>query len=333
MPSAFVTGATGFVGTNLVEQLLRGGWQVTALHRASSNVARLREQGVAIAQGDVTDAASVLAAMPDGVDAVFHVAASLSLWSRANEEQYRINVEGTRHMVDAALARRAKRFVHTSTIGAYGAHDEPITETTPSSAMTDSIGYMRTKFQAEQEVRRGIERGLPAVILNPANIIGPHDRKGFARIFSLILGGKLPGVPGGAGSFAHVVEVARAHLAAVERGRVGENYLLGGADATYLEMVQEMARLLGKRAPKRPVPAFVASAVGHLANFGSLFTGREPQITPEGIRLVSVRVISASDKAKRELGFVARPLREMIADSYSWLVSERLLPARGPAGT
>jgi len=327
--TAFVTGATGFVGTNLVELLFSSGWRVVALHRASSDVTRLRELGIEIAPGDVTDAASVLSAMPDDVDAVFHVAASLSLWSRAKDKQYRINVEGTRNVVDAALTRRARRFVHTSSVAAYGAHRERLTESSPSIAMNDSVGYIRTKYQAEQEVRRGLERGLPAVILNPANILGPQDRHGWARLFSLIEKRKLPGVPSGAGSFAHVTEVARAHLAAALQGRVGENYLLGGSDATYLEMVQEMARLLGRPAPKRPVPAFVAGAVGHLANFGALFTGREPEITPEGVRMVTLRVTCSSDKAQRELDYVPRTLKDMLTDSYQWLVSQGLLPSKG----
>jgi dihydroflavonol-4-reductase len=325
MKTAFVTGATGFVGSNLVELLVAGGWRVVALHRASSEVKYLRELGIEIAAGDVTDAASVLAAMPEDVDVVFHIAASLSLWSRAKDQQYRINVEGTRNVVAAALARKAKRFVHTSSIAAYGLHREPVIESTPSIAMNDSVGYVRTKYQAEQEVRRGLERGLQAVFLNPANILGPKDRHGWARFFSLIKNKKLPGVPSGAGSFAHVTEVARTHLAAAERGRVGENYLLGGCDATYLEMVQEMARLLGMPAPKRTVPAFVAGAVGYLATFGALFTGREPEVTPEGVRMVSARTTCASDKAERELGFVPRTLPDMIADSYRWLVSEGLL--------
>jgi len=326
MATAFVTGATGFVGSNLVELLVANGWRVVALHRASSDVKHLRELGIEIAAGDVTDAASVLSAMPEDVDVVFHVAASLSLWSRAKEKQYRINVEGTRNVVQAALTRKAKRFVHTSSIAAYGAHREPVIESTPSIAMADSVGYVRTKYQAEQEVRRGLERGLQAVFLNPANILGPHDRHGWSRFFTLIESRKLPGVPSGAGSFAHVTEVARTHLAAADRGRVGENYLLGGCDATYLEMVQEMARLLGRPAPKRTVPAFVAVAVGYLATFGALFTGREPEITPEGVRMCTVRVTCGSDKAQRELGFVPRTLPDMIADTYRWLVAEGLLP-------
>ena len=336
MKRAFVTGATGFVGTNLVELLVAQGWQVIALVRPASiakpRPAHLASPAVTVVGGDVTDAPSVQAAMPETVDAVFHVAASLSLWSGTRALQDRINIEGTRNVVAAALARRARRFIHTSSVGAYGLHDGEITEATPSNALTQSINYVRKKYLAEAEVRQGIERGLPALIINPANIIGPHDQHGWARLFLLVEAGKLPGVPGGRASFAHVTEVARAHLTAVERGTVGDNYLLGGADATYLAMVQEIARLLGRRGPRRAVPKLLLTLAGLAGTVSARFTGREPAVTPEGATMVAARMTCASAKAVRELGYTPRPLSEMLADSHRWLIAAGLLPSGAPTG-
>jgi dihydroflavonol-4-reductase len=204
MKTAFVTGATGFVGTNLVRLLLARGWHVRALCRVRPDGSLPRIEGVEVKAGDITDGAAVLAAMPDAPDAVFHVAASLSLWAGGRAEQDRTNVGGTREVVAAALERRAKRFIHTSSVAAFGLHDGRIDETTSSNAAAQTFNYVRTKFLAEEEIRLGIQRGLPAVILNPANIIGPDDRRGWGRLFLLVQAGKLPGVPPGRASFAHV---------------------------------------------------------------------------------------------------------------------------------
>ena len=326
MKTAFVTGATGFVGTNLVRLLRASGWKVHALCRKRPDGRAPTIEGVEVALGDITDQRTIEAAMPNDPDAVFHVAASLSLWSRRREHQDRTNIEGTRNVVAVALAKRAKRFVHTSTVGAYGIHRERVTEETRSNARSQSINYVRSKYRAEEEVRRGMERGLAAVILNPANIIGPHDTSGWAKMFFLIHSGKMPAVPSGKGSFVHVTEVARAHLAAVDRGRVGENYLLGGTDASYLEMVQEVARLLGRPIPKRAIPAFVLRAVGFAAGIAGRFSKAPPAITPETVALVTARVTCSSAKAERELGLKPRPLADMLADCHRWLVAEGHLP-------
>jgi dihydroflavonol-4-reductase len=327
MKTAFVTGATGFVGTNLVGLLLAQGWRVRALCRPRADGTLPSINGVDVHAGDVADGAAVLAAMPAEPDAVFHVAASLSLWSGGKAQQDRTNVEGTRQVVAAALERGARRFIHTSSVAAYGIHEGRITEATASNASAQTINYVRTKFLAEEEVRLGIARGLPAIFLNPANIIGPHDHHGWARLFLLVHAGKLPGIPPGNASFAHAAAVAAAHLAAVDRGRPGENYLLGGADATYLELVQQIARLVGRRVPRSTIPAFVMRTFGRLSELGARFTGKEPGVTAAGAAMVSARMTCDSAKAERELGYAPRSLAEMLADAHAWLVGAGHLPA------
>jgi nucleoside-diphosphate-sugar epimerase len=325
MPSAFVTGGTGFVGTNLILALVERGWEVTALHRSTSRLDALEGCPVRRAEGDVTNAESVLRAMPDDVDAVFHVAASISFWSRKNAEQERINVGGTRNVVEAALCRGARRMVHTSSIAAYGVHDAPIDETTAENASGSWIGYLRTKALAEVEVRRGIERGLDATIVNPSNILGPHDRTGWALVIRQIHAGRFRGVPPGGGSFCHGREVVRAHIAAWERGGTGENYLLGGTEASYLEMAGIAAELCGKQPPTRAVPRPMLKILARLGVAVATFTGGHPLITPEMAELSSRHMTCNSDKAERELGYRPVPLRDQLEDSHRWLSDSGLL--------
>ena len=153
----------------------------------------------------------------------FHVAGNTNLWSRRNHIQTRDNVEGTKNMVAAALKRQSKRFIHTSSTAAYGHHQQRINEETQSNAIQSPINYHRTKYLAEMEVRKGIEKGLDAVMLNPANIIGPYDYNNWSQLFILIDRQKLPGVPPATQTFCHVREVVKAHITAFYRGKKGEN--------------------------------------------------------------------------------------------------------------
>lgn len=323
--TAFVTGATGFLGLNLVEELLAQGWRVTALHRASSDLKYLRRLPAVRAVGDVTDAPSVRRAMPLGVDAVFHVAGDTSLWSRRDAEQDRVNVAGTRNVVGAALEKRARRFVHTSSISAYGLRSGRIDERAEQLGRVSPVNYERSKFLAEEAVRAGLARGLDAVILNPAGIIGRYDSRNYARIVNMVATGKLPGVPPGARSFCHARAVARAHVAAAGRGRTAENYLLGGTDASYLELVRAIGAATGRPVPARTTPAWALRALGAFGAMQGALTGRPPTLTPEAVRMVTGDVTCDCSKAERELGFRSVPLADMVADCVGWLTAEGLL--------
>ena len=325
MKNAFVTGGAGFLGLNLVEQLVAAGWEVFVFDRTMSNVEHLEKLPIRFVEGDITDSDSCERAMPENVDAVFHVAGDTSHWKLADARQTKVNVEGTRRMVSTALKRKARRFVFTSSIAAYGFQQGRITEETQSTALDSRINYFRTKRLAELEVHRGIEQGLDAVIMNPANIIGPYDDSGWARFFFLIAEGRLPGASPGRASFCHVREVAKAHISAFEKGRGGHNYLLGGADATFLELIQQIGELLGREVPKKPTPAFLLKAVGRLSLLGSYVTRKEPDLTPEKAALVSASLVCSSEKAEQELGYKSISLRSMLEDCHRWLVKENLL--------
>jgi len=326
--TAFVTGGTGFLGRHVVEQLAAGGWQVVALHRPTSDVRALKlYANVRLVEGAITDPESLARAMPEGCDAVFHIAGNTSLWSGGNAEQTRDNVDGTRNVVETAIAKQAKKLVHTSTQGSWGdVPESPFDETTPQRGGESWINYERTKYLGELEVMKGVERGLHACILCPGHILGRYDAHNWARVIKLVATEKLPGVPPGKGTWGHASEIARAHVTAVEKGRDGERYLLGGVDATYLEVVQIIARMTGKKSPRRTTPSWVLRIIGRVSEWGSYFTKKAPTITPE-IAAGTARppFLFKSDKAIRELGYRAVPLEVMLGDAYEWLKSENLL--------
>ncbi|MDF1819922.1 MAG: SDR family oxidoreductase [Alcanivoracaceae bacterium] len=324
--TAFVTGGTGFLGGHIIRLLREDRWEVVALHRPSSDPAPLAAMGATPVAGVMHDADSVTAAMPEHPDAVFHVAGNTSMWKRMNREQTRDNVEGTRALVSAALARQASRFIHTSSISAWGIQKDPINEETPSNAANDWINYNRTKYLAEQEVRAGIKRGLDAVILNPCGIIGPGDRHNWAQMIMLIDQGKLPGVPPGSGNFCHVMEVAKAHLSALENGRTGANYILAGVEASFLELARTIGFLLGRKAPRRAIPKPVLLAAGRIYPLLALFSGKEPDLTPEKVALVTNRVAADGTRAVAELSFnAAVPLQQMLSECIDWMRQEGML--------
>ena len=320
MPMAFVSGARGFLGGHIVDQLLEKGWDVTAVIRPRSDAAALQAKGVQVVQAPLDNATELALVMPAAPDAVFHVAGNTSLWRRGNAQQYRDNVLGTRAMVSAALKNVAGRFVHTSSISAWGIQDTPINEQTPSNAANDWIGYNRSKYLAEQEIENGIRQGLDAVILNPCGIIGAGDTHNWSQMITLIEQRKLPGVPPGGGNFCAVEEVARAHLTAVEKGVRGENYILAGVEASFLELANTIGRLLDRPTPRKPMPVWLLRLAGQVYAVGGLFTRQEPRLTPEKVALVTSRVHADGSKAVQELGFDATvPLETMLRRCIDWM--------------
>src|SRR5277367_976825 len=192
---AFVTGGTGFVGLNLVQQLIVAGWDVTALHRTSSDLTYLKAFRPRLATGSITEWSELKSAIPTGTDTVFHVAGNTNMWRRGNAEQTRDNVDGTRNVVEAALAKRVRRLVVTSSISAYGPVSGAVTEQTQSLASGSSVNYQLTKWKAQELARAALRRGLEVVIMQPGAIIGPYDLGTWSRLFVMVRDGKLPAVP------------------------------------------------------------------------------------------------------------------------------------------
>ncbi|WP_299941142.1 SDR family oxidoreductase [uncultured Microbulbifer sp.] len=326
MKHAFVTGASGFLGTNLVEQLCADGWQVTAMHRHTTDTRRLRSMGVALVEGYLEDPDSLRTAIPKNVDVLFHIAANTSLWRGGNAQQWRDNVTGSANIARVAREKNVGRLIVTSSIAAYGYHSEIITENSEKRADNPHHHYLYTKKRGELAVQREIALGLDAVFLNPCAIVGKYDTHNWAQTFFLIDQGQLPGVPPGYGSFCHAGAVARAHIDAVEKGRCGENYILAGTDASFLEFFGKIAELRHKPVPKRTSPAFVIHSVAWCSDLWSRVSRREPVITPQKATLVTGQVVASSAKAERELDYQSGvALETMLCECHDWLVQQKLL--------
>jgi nucleoside-diphosphate-sugar epimerase len=327
--TAFVTGGTGFLGRHIVEQLTSMGWHVVAMHRPNADIRHLVACNAELCVGSVTSTKAVQRAMPPSCDAVFHVAGNMSLWSGGDAEQTRVNVLGTRIVAQVALEKETKCLVHTSSVSAWGEQKIiPFDETAKSTAHRSPINYERSKYLGEIEVEKIIQKGLRAVFINPGAVVGRYDKTGWAKMIRLVQAEKLPGIPAGAVCWAHAEQVARAHIAAVDQGRLGERYLLGGVDATFVEAVALMGALTGKKVPDKPMPTWLVRVLGRVSEWGSLVSRKPPRVTPE-IAMLMRRPPQyfRSDKAVAELGYKAVPLFDMLRESYEWLRSEKIFDA------
>lgn len=321
MPVAFVTGATGFLGHHLLAALRAASWEVVALCRPGTDTQALEQPAVRWVSADLGAGRHVREAMPPNVDAVFHAAYNMSLWRGDAEEQTRLNVFGTRNLVRAALETRARRFIHSSSILAYGLHGGTISEDTPSRATRTPINLIRSFAHGEREVRRGLRQGLDAVILNPAHMLGAHDLHAWGRIIRLIQQRRIIAAPAGGGSFCHVEAVAQAHIEAVTRGRTGHNYLLGGVDLTYVRFLKMVGAALRRPTLSKPMPGRVLSGYARLQEVLYPLVRRNPDITRDMIHILSAHSYCRSHKAHKELGYKAIPVERMIEDSVAGLGS------------
>jgi nucleoside-diphosphate-sugar epimerase len=327
MRTAFVSGATGFVGLNLIEELLKRGWRIIALHVPSADLKFLSKFEVEKVCGNINDYQFLSDAIPYGVDAVFHLAANTSAWAKNNKQQYLDNVIGTQNMVNASLLKKVKRFVYTSSISAFGYHpNTTIDEHTESNALLCKMNYNITKFQAESIVKEAVKKGLNAVILNPCNIIGPYDTNNWTRQFIRpIYNNKLPAIPPGKAMWCHVKDVVDAHINAIDRGSVGENYLLGGTEARFIDVVNEIEKLLRKKESRFVQPKWVMKILVFVLFLKSKIDGKEPMLTKEKYNRAVGYIRCNYDKAVKTLDYKTSSLSAMIKDSYDWLKSENLL--------
>jgi dihydroflavonol-4-reductase len=326
MKSAFITGSTGFVGLNLIAELCTQEWEIHALHLPGEDLRYLSRFRVQPVAGNILDYHSLEQAIPENVDVIYHVAGDTSMWNKHNDRQFKLNVVGTRNMLKAAMGKKAGKFVHTSSISAYGYHpNRAISEQTESNAPACGMNYNITKNLAEQEVRYYADLGLPVTIINPCNIIGPYDRANWSQIIKAVRQGKLRGIPPGTGTFAHVRDVVRAHICAAEKGSPGENYILGGQVASFKEVINEIERLLGRKPSEKILsPSLLRFAV-LVSRIKSIMTGKEPDVTPAKYKRLIGHLICDDSKAVRELGFCTVSIKEMLTDSYNWLLKENLL--------
>ena len=319
-----VTGATGFVGAAVVRALERRGARVRALARASSPRRNLQGFTGDIVEGDMRDAASMSRALA-GVRTLFHVAADYRLWAPDPEEIIRNNLIGTGAVMDAALAAGVERVVYTSSVATLSLERTPADETVPLTEAGAIGAYKRSKVAAERLVERMVaEQGLPAVIVNPSTPIGPGDVRPTptGRIIVEAATGKIPAFVDTGLNLVHVDDVAEGHCLAMERGCIGERYILGGQDVSLRDMLAVIADLTGRKPPTVNLPRAPLYPLAMAAEAVARFTGKEPFLTVDALKMASHHMFFTSAKAERELGYSARPYREALADALAWFRAE-----------
>lgn len=324
MQMAFVTGSTGFLGLNLIEELAKGDWEIHALHLPNENLSYLSRFPVHAVSGDILDMDSLLKVMPEKVDAVFHLAGDTSTWSKNNDRQRRINVDGTVNVLDAAIKEKAGRFIFTSSISAFGFHDGPISEDTVSTAMESGVNYHMTKYMAEQEIKKHAGE-IRTVILNPCNVIGPYDQKNWAQTIKTVYQNRLPGYPPGLGTFAHVRDIVRAHIAAAEIESPRGQYVIGGTPARFEEIFNTIETILGKQHSGKVISKSKLWTAMYLFKLKSWIDKKEPLITQEKYKRLIGTQLCDDRAAIRDLGLKRTSLQQMFTDSYEWLLRENLL--------
>jgi dihydroflavonol-4-reductase len=315
-----VTGATGFLGTNLVRELVTDGWTVRAFGLPGSETKYIKDLPVEIVLGDVTKPSDVEKAVA-GMEVVFHVAGDTSFWKRNFARQRMINCEGPVNVARACLKHGVRRLVHTSTVDALGYNPKGLADEQWPDYNYANTGYNYgdTKREGELRVRGFNSKEFEVVVINPGSMMGPFDYTlQFGRLFFDLRDGKVPGVPKGGAPFAHVREVARAHIAAAKKGRPGEGYICGGLNITYRELFTAIAAKFGKTAPGLDIPRGGFVLYGYLMELISEFTKKPPEMNPGQARYMTVYPYYDSSKAVSEIDFKIIPLDQIIDDAYDW---------------
>ncbi|HEX9978161.1 MAG TPA: NAD-dependent epimerase/dehydratase family protein [Acidimicrobiia bacterium] len=318
----FVTGATGFLGGHVTARLLDGGHRVTALVLTRDEAREISEYGVRPHVGSVTDKETLRRGMR-GVDGVFHVAGSrVAFGDRKTAEV--VNVDGTRNVLEVVRELGIAKVVHTSTLSVFSDTHGQVVDETHRFTGTHLTDYDRMRARAHYEVTLPLmELGLPGVILLPGAMYGPHDMSVMAGLLGRYLLGRVQVVSAGAAyCWAHVADVAQAHLLAMEFGRVGEQYIVGGEPHTVREVLAEAGRLVGRPRPPIPAPAWVVRPVAAVVRAAAAVVPRWRPVADRLRVATGVTYLGDDAKARAELGFNPRPLSEGLPDAIEWLLRD-----------
>jgi dihydroflavonol-4-reductase len=319
---AFVTGATGFLGSHVARVLADQGADLRLLVRQTSNLKNLEGVKAETTTGDLRDPSSLEKAI-SGCDTVFHVAADYRLWVRDPNEMYRSNVGGTRALLEAARTNGVQRVVYTSSVATIGFRTDgsPADEDSPVS-LADMIGhYKRSKFMAEQIAMEAGRSGTHVVTVNPTTPIGEQDVKPTptGRIVVDFLKRKFPAYVETGLNLVDVRECAKGHVAALEKGRTGERYILGGEDLTLKQILDKLGQITGLPSPRIKLPYLFAFAAGIVDEaVTGLLLRREPRATVDTVRMGKKKMFASSGKAERELGWKIVPVDEALRRAVEW---------------
>jgi dihydroflavonol-4-reductase len=324
-----LTGASGFVGSAVLRELLRQGFSVRALVRPSSRFEDLKAPGVQFVEGDLRKRASLGPAC-EGCRYLLHVAADyrLSRWDR--DSILATNIIGTRNLMEEAIRTGIERIVYTSSVATLqcGQDGVPADEDAPLPVGRAIGPYKQSKVMAEHLVLAMVrDQGLPAIIVNPSTPIGPRDIRPTptGKIIVAAASGRMPVYVDTGLNLVHVDDVARGHLAALRRGRIGERYILGGENVCFSQMLAEIAASVGRSGPKYRIPWYAAAPAAVAGEVQAYLSGNEPLVTWAGVRLSKYKMFFTSKKAEEELGYRARPHREGLDDAIAWFAAHGYL--------
>lgn len=327
MDKILVTGGTGFIGNHIVRRLCCENFSVRVLARPTSPLDCLKSLPVEVATGDLSDKESLKPAV-EGCQVVFHVAADYRLWAAHPEELYRSNVDGTANLLAAAFDHGVRRVVYTSTVGTIGFPENGCAGTEESFPDPEQLAghYKRSKFQAEQIALRYAREGHPVVVVNPTAPVGEGDRKptDTGKIILDFLNRRMPAYIDTGLNLVDVRDVAEGHLAALNRGRPGERYILGGRNMTFKEILSALAEITGIPAPSVRLPYTAAWCAAAVDTFLAGFTGRPPRAPLEGVRMARHKMWVSSAKAERELGYCAHPVEKALERAVEWFRNNRM---------
>jgi dihydroflavonol-4-reductase len=319
---AFVTGATGFVGSHVARILAEQGADLRLLIRSGSDLRNIQTLNADRVVGDLRDPLSIEKAMA-GCDVVFHVAADYRLWVRDPQQMYLANVDGTRALLEAARKNKVRRVVYTSSVATMGftSNGRPAAEDFPVS-LDNMIGhYKRSKFMAEEVALQAGRGGMDVVVVNPTTPVGEQDIKPTptGRIVVDFLKKKFPAYVDTGLNLVDVTECARGHVAAFEKGRTGERYILGGQNLTLKQILDKLAAITGLPSPKIKLPYAVALAAGVVDEVVTgRILGREPRATIDAVRMGRKKMFVSCAKAERELGWKTVPVDDALRRAVEW---------------
>jgi len=318
--TTLVTGAAGFLGSHVTRQLVARGDEVRVLLRASSTNRAIADLSLEYVTGDLRDRTSLDRAMK-GVKRVFHVAADYRLWARRSREIYDSNVGGTKNLLEAAKRAGVEQLIYTSTVATIAVDRPQLPNESTDATLQEMVGhYKRSKWMAEREALNAAKSGLPVIVAMPTTPVGPWDWKPTptGKIILDFLNGKMPGYVETGLNFVGVEECAAGHLLVAEKGKVGERYLLGGANLTLKAMLDTLAKITGLRAPSLKIPHGLALGVAYANTVFSRLVGREPGIPIEGVKIARHMMFVDCSRAQRELGFEAGPVAAALERAVRW---------------
>jgi dihydroflavonol-4-reductase len=318
---SLVTGATGFIGSSIVRELLKDGKEVKVLVRKSSNTKNIDDLELERAYGDIRDKEAVKAALK-GCDTLYQAAALYEYWGPAKKDYYDVNVEGTKSSLQAALEQGVGKVVYTSSIVALGVHGR---ENVANEDATYNLGsgappYVVTKYLGQVEALKMAQKGLPVVVVNPTAVMGVRDIKPTpsGRIILDVLNKRTPGYMDGGANYVDVEDVARGHILAAQKGKVGEKYLLGNVNLSVLEFYKVVGDVAGMEPPRLKFPYAAVLATSYLYLLIASITKQPPPITPGLARMSRNYMYCDASKAVRDLGLPQTPIRTTVEKAVNW---------------